>query len=441
MMRRLLLAVPIILIPNLGYIPLETGIPGLNLANLLLLMAVAAVALSSRSATPASGTGLLTPPLVLLFIALAVATVIGMFGTPQSPMDDITRLKDFAFYPLFYFLYRRCREDRAGIRQLIWLILVVAMVAGIDAVLQGMRMDTLSSFSDTNRVAGPFGDYHSANRAGVFYVMFLPMLAAAMLFLRGHRLKRTVATAGVGVLLIAILLTYSRQSYLIAVVVLALLVVRRHVLLAMGLASLLAVVAIPALTLVPPGVVERVVETRQEGTVGGPELDVSTASRFEIWGGAMRMWADHPAGVGLGRFPDHIGNYSEFSHYDAHNMYVLMLAECGPLGLLALLWLVWRLLRLGLRATRAAHDNESLALGIGFSGAVVAMAMGNLYGSPFNEGLVMANFWILAGLMERYCLLREPVAAPAPATLASTIHERFPLAGEIAPGRYQGGFR
>src|SRR5690606_1678586 len=125
-----------------------------------------------------------------------------------------------------------------------------------------------------------------------------------------------------------------------------------HVLLAFGLAAMLAVVAIPALTLVPPGVVERVMETRQESAVGGPELDVSTASRFEIWSGAMQMWADHPAGVGLGRFPDHIGNYSEFSNYDAHNMYVLMLAECGPLGLLAMLWLVWRLLRLGLRATR-----------------------------------------------------------------------------------------
>lgn len=442
MMRRLLLALPIILIPNLGYIPLETGIPGLNLANLLLLVAVAAVALSSRSTSPAAaGTGLLTPPLVLLFIALAIATVIGMLGTPQSPMDDITRLKDFLFYPLFYFLYRRCREDRAGTRRLIWLTLIVAIVAGIDAVLQGMRMDTLSTFADTNRVAGPFGDYHSANRAGVFFAMFLPMLAAAMLFLRGHRFKRAVATAGVGILIIAVLLTYSRQSYLIVVVLLALLVVRKHVLLAFGLAAMLAVVAIPALTLVPPGVVERVMETRQESAVGGPELDVSTASRFEIWGGAMRMWADHPAGVGLGRFPDHIGNYSEFSNYDAHNMYVLMLAECGPLGLLAMLWLVWRLLRLGLRATRMAHDHESLALGIGFSGAVVAMAMGNLYGSPFNEGVVMANFWILAGLMERYCLLGQSVAAPVPASLASRIHDRFPLAGEIAPGRYQGGFR
>lgn len=439
MLLRLVLAIPILLMPNLLYVPLDTGVPGLNLANLLLIALVAAVALSAPPTAPTTGVGTLTPPLLLLFVVLAIATVIAMVSMPMDPLRDLIDLKDFVFYPLLYFVYRRCRQDLAGTRQLIWLTVAVAVAAGIDAVLQGIEMDTLSSFSDTNRVAGPFGDYRSANRAGVFFVMFLPMLAAVVLFLRGHGFMRLLAAGGAAILALAVLLTYSRQAYLIAVVVLALLVVRKHVLLAL----LLAVAALPALTLVPTGVVERVAETRQENVVGGPELDVSTASRFEIWSGAIDMWQEHPAGVGLGRFPEYIGDYSEYQHYDAHNMYVLMLAECGPLGLFALLWLLWRLLRLGFNVSRASGDAESRMLGLGFTATVVAMAMGNLYGSPFHEGLVMANFWILCGLMERYTVLKRQVAAqPVDDTsLASTIYERFPLAGHIAPGRYRQDFQ
>ena len=73
------------------------------------------------------------------------------------------------------------------------------------------------------------------------------------------------------------------------------------------------------------------------------------------------MWQDHPAGVGLNRFPRKIGDYSNYSDFDAHNMYVLILAECGPLGLAALLWLLWRMLRLALalRRRRAACGGRS----------------------------------------------------------------------------------
>ena len=42
----------------------------------------------------------------------------------------------------------------------------------------------------------------------------------------------------------------------------------------------------------------------------------------------------------------------------------------------------------------------------GFRVAVLAMILGNIYGSPFSEGAIMGVFWALAGLMERYMSLR-----------------------------------
>lgn len=442
MLLRLILAIPIILMPNLLYVPLDTGIPAINLANLLLIAVVVALLLSPRDKASDHAPGLLTPPLLLLFAALTISFYIATTDSSRGLMADVTELKNFIFYPLLYFAYRRCRQDIAGTRQLILLTLAVAVAAGLDALRQGLSADTLTSFADTNRVAGPFGDYRSANRAGIFFAMFLPLFAAFALFQSGKKMQRLAALGACAVIAVAIMLTYSRQAYLIAIISVALLMVRRHVLLGI----LLALVSIPAISLLPEGVTQRVAETQQYSTTGRAELDVSTSSRFDIWKGAIRMWQDHPAGVGLDRFPRHIGDYSDYANYDAHNMYVLMLAETGPLGLAALLWVLWRMLRLALAVRRSADeaDAESTALGIGFTVSVIAMAMGNLFGSPFHEGLIMANFWILCGLVERYALLKRQHATVGEDTVVlvraaplEAIAGRFPLSERTQPGRYR----
>ena len=439
MWQRLVLAIPIVLLPNSLHVPFDTGLPALNLANLLLIAVALTLAMSPRRADlPPAGTGLLTAPLLLLYLSLLVGLGIALATRPGVLVADLTDLKDFMFYPLLYFVYRRCRQDLAGTRQLIALTMLVAVLAGLESIWEGLAQDSFSSFEDNKRIAGPFGGSRLSNRAGVFFAIFLPLLVAWTLFLRGHRIKRLLAIAAIGVLVVAIMLTFSRQSYLIAVVTTLLLLLRRHLL----LAGLLALATVPALSMLPEGVTQRVVETQQIDEIGDAQLDVSTVSRFEIWEGAMRMWADHPAGVGLGRFPGYIGSYSDHEGRDAHNMYVLLLAECGPLGFLAMVWLLWRLLRLSLTVRRSSpqDDSESQALAVGFALSAVAMGMGNLYGTAFNEGLVMANFWILCGLVEHYAALkRHGLTTPVTAQVDSgqTLLQRFPLAAHIAPGRYR----
>ena len=41
------------------------------------------------------------------------------------------------------------------------------------------------AYNPMRRASGPFGeDWHNANRAGVFYAMFMPMFVALALFLK-----------------------------------------------------------------------------------------------------------------------------------------------------------------------------------------------------------------------------------------------------------------
>lgn len=440
MLRRAFLALLIVFMPNALHFPFETGLPGLNLSNLLLIFALMAVLLSGRDvAWPKPGRGQLTIGLIGLFIALGIGFVISQLGMPLGIMDDVTYLKNAIFYPLLYFVYRRCREDLAGTRQLIILVLVVAAVAGIEAVREGLDYG-IANYSETRRASGPFGvDYRMANRAGVFYAMFLPMFVALALFLRAQKVWRLSAVLGTVILASAIMFTFSRQSYLIAIVAVCILLLRRSITVALCSALLM----FASMSLLPDSVTQRVAETEQSTASGHEELDDSTASRFEIWSGAAQMWSEHPLGVGLNRFKRYIGNYSHYAGYDAHNFYVLTLAELGPLGIVALLFLFWRLWQLAgsIRArARISGDAESIALAMGFTLTVVSTALGNIYGSPFLEGAVMANFWILCGLLERYFALtsqRQELRYPDKnLPSAARIGTRFPLAARAHPNRY-----
>ena len=439
---RLILAAIVVLMPNLAQIRFDTGIQGMNLANLAMVVALIAITLTRGGNETLPRTGELTPPLVALAATLAIGFAIAVDQQPANLREYAIDLKEAVFYPLFYLVFRRCRLNLAGTRQLVILTMAVVAVAGVQAIRQGLDYG-LGAFRESHRASGPFGDdYRMANLAGAYYAMFLPIFVALALFLREQRFWRLAAVAGAAILAFAIMVTYSRQSYLIALVCIALLLARRNLLLAL----LVGISMWSMVDRLPDSVTERVVETRQADGVGAPKLDVSTSSRFDIWKGALQMWADHPMGVGLGRFQEEIGEYATaYRNYDAHNFYIRLLAECGPLALLALGWLLWRLARLALLVRRAAVGNgtEALGLGAGFAVCALAMVMTNLYGSRFLEGTVMGSFWILCGLMERLATLQARAAARQPegtriAPPATDFGTRFPLAARALPGRAGG---
>ena len=104
-------------------------------------------------------------------------------------------------------------------------MLFVAFVASVRGGPRGHS--TTGSATTRRRIVppGPFGqDYENANRAGVFYTMFLPMFLSLMLF---RRSTKSLATGRprwhASVVAFAIFVTYSRQAYLIAAVAVLLL--------------------------------------------------------------------------------------------------------------------------------------------------------------------------------------------------------------------------
>ncbi|NCT68794.1 MAG: O-antigen ligase family protein [Rhodanobacteraceae bacterium] len=416
--------------------PLETGIPSVTLLNLLFILALGALLSEPDAAPMTTHRAYLKPALVLFLGAITLAFAISLAqGGGNRTMAIATYYKNALFFPLFYFLALRSRLDAARTRQMIVLILIVAAVGSLQAVRQGLDYG-LANYHDARRASGPFGDdWRMSNRAGVYFAMYVPMFTALALMLKGWKLRRLAAVAAVPLVGLAIMFTYSRQSYGIALVGFALILLRRNLV----LAAIMLAAMVSLATYLPDSVTDRVTSTEQRDAAGGTDVDISTASRWIIWGGGLRMWEEHPMGVGLAHFGENIGTYvPAFRGKDAHNFYVLTLCESGALGLLALLYLILRLfmLAVGLRRAAPPGDDEANALTGGFVVMVLCMAMGNLYGSAFFEGEIMGVFWLLCGFLERYFALRGHAAAPAEPVAAgdpaAQMAARYPLAARAA---------
>lgn len=378
------------------HFPSDLGIPGVNVINILVALAFAVLFFTGwrgeRLDRP-----MLAGPLIAYFATMVLATVIAVVVRPDSLMDDLTYLKTTLFYPLYYLLFYYGIRTQRDAWHLVVLGLVLAVAAAGEAWWQAIELG-IGVYEETRRAWGPFGeDYRSSNLAGVFYAMFVPVFGAFAVQQRSSTLLRVVAVLALIIMLGAVVFTYSRTAYAIALIALALVAWRRGV----GMVAVLMLFGMLALPFLPEGASQRVQETQVVDEHGMVRLDESTASRPEIWAGAMEMWSHSPMGVGHGRFPDEIGRYSTHAGMDAHNFFVLTLAEAGVLGLLALVWLVVRLWRLGRWMAWWSSSDTAAVLAWSFQAMLICMVLGNMFSSFFRVGALMGMLWALAAGLER----------------------------------------
>src|SRR5690606_37795775 len=72
MFMRLLLAAPLLFMPNMLHLSPETGIPGLNLANIVFIVVAMGVAMGGKRHRPLQPGGRITVPLLVLFAVLVM---------------------------------------------------------------------------------------------------------------------------------------------------------------------------------------------------------------------------------------------------------------------------------------------------------------------------------------------------------------------------------
>ncbi|MGW1766076.1 O-antigen ligase family protein [Streptomyces sp. NPDC002073] len=363
------------LAPPAGAGPLRRHWPLLPLAAtvlLLLLPLPAGDATASGKVTPADAASLLlvgvcalqalrgraqrlTPlaALVLGLPAVGLAVATATAGDPYAALPGFVRyLQVFVLVPAAVVLLVR---DPREFRLATGCFVVLAVVQGAVGVMQYATHTGASYQGENIRAVGTFGP---GDVMGMATVVAYGLVAAAGVALAPDgtvsRRLRTAATACALVLVVPLVLSFSRGAWIATagagLLIMVLAGVRRALKVTAALVAA-GVVLVGGLGVGSAMMAERLTSITQVGSAP----DQSVIDRYTMWAAAGSMWQERPAaGVGLKGFPAHRDGHSGLglsSGSDTagagqayirqpllspHNMYLLILSEQGLIGLTAL---------------------------------------------------------------------------------------------------------
>ncbi|GAA1868009.1 O-antigen ligase family protein [Myceligenerans crystallogenes] len=348
-------------------------------------------------------------PVVVLLLASAVAAY--RWGG-DAPFRHL-----FSYVSVYYLATALMRLQPTAWRALVVLAAGAVTVASAVAIGQssenvptgfcrsGLLRD--ASCSEPGVFARATGTFSNPNLLAAFLLLLVPLAVLAVTMFTDH-LQRVVAMAAIVLACAALLVTYSRGPWVAgfaAALVLAWQWARtrfspQQLRLAAMIGAGLLVVGLIGIALV---------------SQAGRSLGV----RNEAWSTALRVAADEPLGVGLGRAGDVVNARIEGSveFFHLHNLWLNWLVEAGVLGFLAI-----TAVTIGSTVTAFGLAVRGHAMGFAASSALIGYFTMNLMDHPSSLGRLATAMWLVLGFVmgaaparwrgwtERYDL---PVAAAA----------------------------
>ncbi|MEV6314909.1 O-antigen ligase family protein [Streptomyces sp. NPDC051776] len=386
------------------------------------LVAVCAISLlwdRRRTLTPA-GVAILSAPM----IGFAVATAASR--DPMASLPGFVRYAQvFVLVPAAMVLLLRSRRD------FLWVggaVLATALAQGAVGVHQYLTGTGASYAGQDIRAVGTFGPVDVMGMATV--VAFGTVLALALGLgapADTPRRLRIAALACAGVLLVPLVFSFSRGSWLataVAAAVVLLLVGLRIAMSALAVFVASLVVLVGGVGVGSALISERLTSMTQ--VAGAP--DRSVTDRYALWDAAVSIWEDDPVtGVGIKGFPVHrdanaslglssssdtAGAGHEFRReplLSPHNMYLLVLSEQGLIGITAVAGSWSALLVLAYRRLRSVRRaGLPWECGLASVGLLVYLLSDFLYGDIGGPSTVLIA--VMLGLAAWWALSPAAVA-------------------------------
>lgn len=371
---------------------------GLGLRYSFLLAIATAVGIALNWRRLRFGKQLLVGQEKLLLLLLGIAwlsvwlgpSTMGRYTTVDHPSVKFTKMV------IFVLMMTHVVTDIKKLDRLLWVLVIGVMILGVQAYDTPRRAFMRGRL---NSVGGP--DFSEANFFAAYLVTMMPIITVQ--FIRGGWLGKALCLVAGVFGMNAIVLTRSRGAVVglaVGGLVAACLSPKKY---RLKIIVILVVAGLGGLHLADPQFIERMSTiTRSQD-----QRDTSAQSRFDLWSAAMKMIADHPAGVGVGNFYQNIGRYNRnLAGKDAHNTYVRCAAELGLQGLtvfgLLIFNAIWMLLRIRRRADKLPAEHRVTIIFISYA-MLVSLAM--LLASCLTISLTYVEFmwW---SLMLPVCLVR-----------------------------------
>ncbi|MDZ7268855.1 MAG: O-antigen ligase family protein [candidate division KSB1 bacterium] len=375
---------------------------------------------------------------LLLFCLLCLAALLQTASVAGSAYmtEQLNPLKRWLSPMLLFFPIANAGFSRPAIKRLVTSVVLMTMVVTLwtlkDLVTLGW-----GNISEENRIGGPFG-FGGENDLAAFFVYY-PVLVLTLGLHQRQPERRLFLLGLFGLAMICLLLLLSRGAYLGMLVVLAFVALVRYRWMIPPL-----VLAVAFYQFWAPGAVqERMESTRLQtanesvgGRVPAPyeserHLETSSALRWRIWRGAVRIIESHPVtGIGYNTFSMAIPAYANIErNMDAHNMFLRVGAEMGVFGLLGFLLLLFVPFATMLRVYRTTADRFLRGWMLGGMASIPGIMVVNFFGSRFVREELVGLHWVLVALTYAYVYLRrrrlaQRAAAHAPVFMPVTVAVR-----------------
>lgn len=302
----------------------------------------------------------------------------------------------YAFLAPVAFVVLKNRDwVRGAVQAVAWATLFIS----VQAIVQLREQAALDPSDPVQRAAGLL--FAQPNILGGFLALMLAILLPVAISAGLGWRERSLYLAAVAATTGSLMLTFSRGSWLGALVGLAAAGVLRRG----RVALVLLVVGASAVVWIPESVIDRAkmtFETKSALPTDQIEIEGSARTRLEQWGQLPEMWMEAPIlGHGYRSYPRLWGRIrSSGLAQAAHSSIIEFVAEEGLAGLIAYAWFVWILFRSGVRARRS-EDPFVAALGVGTAAAACALVVLDASGTRFRNGDLMAYVWIVGGGVAR----------------------------------------
>lgn len=236
-----------------------------------------------------------------------------------------------------------------------------------------------------------YATLENPNVLGEYFLLIIP-IAAALCITSKTWIMRLFYLGASGVMMVCLILTYSRGCYvgiLVAAAVFLVLLDRRFILL-----GLLGLIALPFV--LPQTIIERFLSI-------GNMADSSTSYRVYIWMGSIAMLREYwLCGIGPGAdafnlvYPAYA--YNGISAPHSHNLFLQLICDAGIVGLLLFILIIYHFYKTLCASLCKLKDWSDRVLVIAGLSAISGFLVQSLFDYTFYNYRVTLLFWAVIGI-------------------------------------------
>ncbi|MCD6266228.1 MAG: O-antigen ligase family protein [Deltaproteobacteria bacterium] len=326
----------------------------------------------------------LNRPIAYYVMVCLVATLFGLImGRVKGLTGFFFVLKYFEYFIVYFMVVNHLR-DKKQVERFVMTMLIVCLIVCLVAIYQ---------IPAGGRVSAPFeGEVGEPNTLGG-YLIFMLSITLGLLLTYGSKKQKGLFAALTVFILISLLATLSRSSWLALGPMFIALIYFSKKRMVIIVPLILITVLFPFI--LPSNVKKRALFTftqpRERGQikVGGLRVDTSTSARLNSWKNVLtKDFIRHPI-LGYG--------VTGYSFLDAQ--YPRVLAETGLVGFVFFVWLLVAVFRNVLYAYRNTADPLFSGLSLGYLVGFVAMLVHAIGANTFIIVRIMEPFWFLTAII------------------------------------------